>query len=57
MINGMRHLPATFTPGERLRRGLDETLETLQRVIDEQGLAAPIVPRRRPGLPAGGDPA
>jgi cytochrome P450 len=56
IINGMQHLPATFTPGTRLGAGLAETLETLQRVVDEQRLAAPVVPRRRAGAssPAAG---
>jgi cytochrome P450 len=42
VINGMRHLPATFTPGPRLGPGLDETLETWQKLSDEQRLAEPI---------------
>jgi hypothetical protein len=42
VIQGMQHLPATFTPGKRLGRGIDETLEKLQRVCDEQGIARPI---------------
>ena len=42
VIQGMRHLPATFTPASRRGAGLDETLEKLQRVCDEQGLARPI---------------
>jgi cytochrome P450 len=42
VIQGMRHLPATFTPGRRIGAGLDETLEKLQRICDEQGLARPI---------------
>lgn len=42
VIQGMRHLPATFTPGARKGAGLDETLDKLQRVCDEQGLARPI---------------
>lgn len=46
VINGMRHLPATFTPGERLGAGLDETLEVLQRVCTEQELAAPVTVRK-----------
>lgn len=46
VINGMRHLPATFTPGERLGAGLDETLEVLQRACEEQGLAAPVTVRQ-----------
>ncbi|WP_319451093.1 MULTISPECIES: cytochrome P450 [unclassified Mycobacterium] len=46
VIQGMQHLPATFTPGRRLGPGLDATLEKLQRICDEQGLAAPITERR-----------
>lgn len=42
VIQGMQHLPATFTPGPRLGPGLDATLEKLQRIVDEQELAAPI---------------
>jgi cytochrome P450 len=42
VIQGMRHLPATFTPGRRIGAGLDETLEKLQQICDEQGLARPI---------------
>ena len=42
VIQGMRHLPATFTPGSRKGPGLDETLDKLQRVCDDQGLARPI---------------
>jgi cytochrome P450 len=42
VIQGMRHLPATFAPGKRIGAGLDETLDKLQRVCDEQGLARPI---------------
>jgi cytochrome P450 len=42
IINGMKHLPATFTPGERLGPGLDETIEAMQRAVDEQGLAEPV---------------
>jgi cytochrome P450 len=45
VINGMRHLPATFTPGRRLGLGLDETIEKLQRVCDEQRLAEPVTAR------------
>ena len=42
IINGMKHLPATFTPGARLGAGLDETIEAMQRTVDEQGLAEPV---------------
>jgi cytochrome P450 len=47
VINGMKHLPATFTPGERLGPGLDETLEKLQRICDEQRLAEPVTRRKQ----------
>jgi cytochrome P450 len=46
VINGMRHLPATFTPGPRLGPGLDETLETLQKLVEEQALATPVTRRK-----------
>ena len=42
VIQGMRHLPANFTPGRRLGPGVDETVEKLQIICDEQGLARPI---------------
>jgi len=42
VIQGMRHLPATFTPGLPIGAGLEQTLEKLQRICDEQGLARPI---------------
>jgi cytochrome P450 len=46
VIQGMQHLPATFTPGTRLGPGLDETLANLQRICDEQELARPITERK-----------
>jgi cytochrome P450 len=46
VINGMRFLPATFTPGKRLGPGLEETIEKLQAVVDEQRLAEPITVRK-----------
>ncbi|MEO3787486.1 cytochrome P450 [Actinocorallia sp. B10E7] len=46
VINGMRNLPATFTPGPRLGAGLDETLEKLQKICDEQRLAEPVTVRK-----------
>jgi cytochrome P450 len=42
VINGMKKLPATFTPGERLGAGLNETIDRIQRVVDEQRLAEPV---------------
>jgi cytochrome P450 len=47
VIQGMQHLPATFTPGPRLGRSLDETLEVLQRACDEQRFAEPITRRHQ----------
>jgi cytochrome P450 len=46
VINGMKNLPATFTPGKRLGAGIEETIAKLQKVCDEQGLAEPITVRR-----------
>ncbi|MQY31250.1 cytochrome P450 [Nocardia aurantia] len=46
IIQGMRKLPATFTPGPRLGAGLDETLEKLQLICDEQRLAEPVTVRK-----------
>lgn len=48
VIQGMRQLPATFTPGARRGPGLQETLEALQRVCDEQGAARPITEHKEP---------
>lgn len=42
VIQGMRHLPAEFTPGRRLGAGVAETVVKLQKICDEQGLARPI---------------
>lgn len=53
VINGMKHLPATFTPGKRLGPGLAETIETVQRACDERRLAEPVTARKdiaRPDL-------
>ncbi len=47
VIQGMQHLPATFTPGPRLGPSLDETLEVLQRACDEQRLAEPVTRRHQ----------
>ena len=46
VIQGMRHLPATFTPGKPLGPGLEETLDKLQKICDEQELARPITERK-----------
>jgi cytochrome P450 len=42
VINGMKHLPATFTPGTRQGPGLNETIAKWQAIIDEQNLAEPV---------------
>ena len=42
VINGMKQLPATFTAGRRIGAGLDETIERMQRIVDEQRLAEPV---------------
>ena len=46
IIQGMKHLPATFTPGPRVGDGLDETIARMQVVVDEQRLAAPVTDRK-----------
>jgi cytochrome P450 len=46
VIQGMRKLPSTFTPGPTVGGGLDETLDKLQRICDEQQLALPITERK-----------
>lgn len=42
VIQGMRHLPATFTKGKRVGPGVAETVDKLQIICEEQGLARPI---------------
>jgi cytochrome P450 len=46
IIQGMKHLPATFTPGPRIGDGLDETIARMQVVVDEQRLAEPVTVRK-----------
>jgi cytochrome P450 len=46
VIQGMRHLPAAFTPAPRLGAGLDETIAAMQRACDEQRLAEPVTVRK-----------
>jgi cytochrome P450 len=46
VIQGMQHLPATFTPGERIGDGLDETIARMQVICDEQRLAEPVTVRK-----------
>jgi hypothetical protein len=50
VIQGMRNLPATFTPSEPLGPGLDETIDKLQRICNEQELARPITERKEPAV-------
>jgi cytochrome P450 len=45
VIQGMKKLPATFTPGPRLGPGLAETIATMQQVVSDQGIAAPVTVR------------
>jgi cytochrome P450 len=42
VINGMKNLPATFTPGQRIGAGLEETLAKVQEIIDAGRLAEPV---------------
>jgi cytochrome P450 len=46
VIQGMQHLPATFTPGPRVGPGLDETIAAMQQICDEQRLAEPVTVRK-----------
>ncbi len=52
VINGMKHLPATFSRGARRGAPLNETIARWQQVIDDEGLAEPIP--RAPQDAAGG---
>jgi cytochrome P450 len=45
VIQGMKHLPATFTPGTRIGSGLAETIARLQVICDQQELAQPVTSR------------
>ncbi len=47
VINGMKNLKATFTPGERRGPGLRETIAAMQKVIDEQRLGEPVTRNAR----------
>ena len=46
IIQGMKHLPASFTPGPRIGDGLDETIARLQLAVNEQRLAEPVTVRK-----------
>jgi cytochrome P450 len=45
VIQGMRKLPTTFTPGRRQGPGIEETIGRLQGICDEQRLAEPVTKR------------
>ncbi len=42
VIQGMRHLPAEFTPGQRRGPAWPKPWPRLQKICDDQGLARPI---------------
>src|SRR5215472_14752325 len=42
IIQGMKHLPATFTPGPRIGDGLEETIARMQVLVDEERLAEAV---------------
>jgi cytochrome P450 len=46
VIQGMQHLPATFTPGPRIGDGLDETIARMQLICASQRLAEPVTVRK-----------
>jgi cytochrome P450 len=46
IIQGMKHLPATFTPGPRIGDGLEETIARMQVLVDSHGLAEPVTDRK-----------
>jgi cytochrome P450 len=46
VIQGMQHLPATFTPGSRLGDGLAATIARMQVICDEQRIAEPVTVRK-----------
>mgnify|MGYP006275934667 CR=1 FL=1 len=43
VIQGMKNLPATFTPGTRQGKGLEETIAFWEAKIAREGLAEPVV--------------
>jgi cytochrome P450 len=43
VINGMKHLPATFTPATPAGRSLEKTIEHWQQRCNDDKLAAPVV--------------
>lgn len=50
VVQGIRKLPATFSPGKPLGPGLEETLGKLQRICDDQELARPITERKETAI-------
>jgi cytochrome P450 len=55
VINGMKHLRATFTPGARTGAGLTETIARWQLACDAEELALPVTLRTETAsLPAAG---
>jgi cytochrome P450 len=46
VIQGIKSLPATFTPGKRLGPGLEETIALVQEACDTQRLAEPVTVRK-----------
>ena len=48
VIQGMRHLPATFAPGPRTHKPLADTLVELQQMVEDERLAEPLsIARKR----------
>jgi cytochrome P450 len=45
IINGMKNLPAEFSPSPRLGPDVDETIARLQAICEEQRLAEPVTVR------------
>jgi cytochrome P450 len=48
VIQGMRNLPAAFTPGRAAGDGVAETIARMQVICDEQRLADPVTIRKGP---------
>ena len=42
VINGIKNLPAAFTPGRRIGAGPAETLDRVQEIVNSERLAEPI---------------
>jgi cytochrome P450 len=52
VINGLKHLPATFTASQPRGAGLADSLPALQRMCDEQSLAEAVTAHRAPAASA-----